>query len=148
MNISTRDRLKNNNGKTNYNSSTVVDYGAGIPWEDITLLKLEEGLWEARVKMSRVIQTTPVYNVQKITVNNTTNYPGVYNRRGERVQGSVTETTRKVITLDKHGNIIDAREGNGSVTKTVRNWDGRSGSTQSVTTPTRPGTRLSTIRYW
>lgn len=123
--VSTHTTLKNNNGKQDYKSVTVVDSGIIIPKDAIELIHWD-GFWIARIERNKVIPQEVKWVEQNITINNTVNASPTYSRGYVRNE-STTRTTRKTNYVGPSGRIVKTVTGRSTTTTRKDNWNGRSG---------------------
>ena len=129
--VSSHTTVKNTNGKQDYHNVTAVDKSALIPREGIELIQYE-GFWVARIKKSKIHPQKVTWIEQNVTINNTYNGPTTYSN-GYRNDISVTRVRRRIDVIGPSGNVVKTIPGQNTVTTTNSRWNGRYGSTWSIT---------------
>ena len=125
--VATKTRLRNNNGKQDYTSTTGTEAFFNIPQSGIVIIPME-GYYRAGIEKSKVQHVDGKWVEQNITVNNTYNEAPRYSR-GFRRDVTTTRTTRRTDVIGPSGKVVKSTPGRGTTTKTRTNWNGRYGYT-------------------
>jgi hypothetical protein len=126
--VSTHTTLKNDNGRQDYRSVTVVDSGIVIPKDAIEIIHWDV-FWIARIERNKVIPQEVKWVEQNITINNTVNSAPTYSRGYVRNE-STTRTTRKTNYIGPSGRVVKTVPGKTSEKRKKSAWNGRYGWTR------------------
>jgi hypothetical protein len=110
---------------------TAADSGVEVPLKEVTL-RHEDGIWYAKIEVSKLRPVDSKWIEQNITVNNTTNVQPYYSR-GYRINESTTRTTRERRVVGPSGRVVERSPGKTTTTKKKSRWNGRYGSTWTKT---------------
>ena len=129
--VSTHRKSVNRNGEYDYHEVTAADFCVEVPLKEVTL-RHEDGVWYARIEVSKLRPIESKWVEQNITVNNTTNAQPYYSL-GYKVNESTTRTTRERRVVGPSGRTVQRSPGKTTTARTRSRWNGRYGSTWTKT---------------
>ena len=129
--VSTHRKSVNRNGEYDYHEVTAADFCVEVPLKEVTL-RHEDGVWYAKIEVSKLRPVESKWVEQNITVNNTVNAQPYYSR-GYRVDESTTRTARERRVVGPSGRVVERSPGKTTTTRTRSRWNGRYGSTWAKT---------------
>ena len=129
--VSTHRKSVNRNGEYDYHEVTAADFCVEVPLKEVTL-RHEDGVWYARIEVSKLRPIESKWVEQNITVNNTTNAQPYYSR-GYKVNESTTRTTRERRVVGPSGRTVQRSPGKTTTARTRSRWNGRYRSTRTKT---------------